>query len=99
MIPDGYIAGQSRDHNDDHRVTHLYKGDFGSPGLPMCARGWNRDNGTSYSIWRGNISPAGICRVCERRALKGLDGVPAKEDANEIEEELSKPDQESGRAS
>lgn len=76
MIPEGFISGQSRDHNHDHKVTHLYKGTHADPGYPMCKRGWNRDDGTSYSIWRGNISPAGLCKVCERRAEKGLDGVP-----------------------
>jgi hypothetical protein len=74
-LPDGYISGQSRDHDDDHKVSHLYKGDFSNPGLPMCARGWNRDDGSSYSIWRGNIGEGGLCKICIRRAMKGLDGV------------------------
>lgn len=42
---------------------------------PMCRRGWNRDNGKSYSIFRNNISDYGICKVCIRRAAKGLKGV------------------------
>jgi hypothetical protein len=77
-IPDGYIPGQNRTHKDDPKVTHLYKGDFNDPGLPMCVRGWNRDNGESYSIWRNNISSGGICKICLRRAQKGLEGVPSK---------------------
>lgn len=76
-IPDGYIPGQDRNNSPQalRKVAHLYKGTFNNPGLPMCKIGWNRDEGTSYSIWRNNISPAGICKVCLRRALKGLDGV------------------------
>jgi len=78
MIPDGYITGQSRDHSDDHKVTHLYKGDYDKPDGPMCKRGWNRDNGTGYSIWRGNISKGGLCSICLRRATQGKDIVPRK---------------------
>lgn len=78
MIPDGYISGQSRDHHDDHKVTHLYKGTFSEPGWPMCKRGWNRFNGEEYSIWRNNISNGGICQICLKRAIKGKDGVPPK---------------------
>jgi len=73
-IPNGYIPGQDRD-TDRGQVTHLYKGTFGDLGLPMCKRGWNRDEGTSYSIWRNNIGKGGICKVCFKRALKGLEGI------------------------
>lgn len=79
MIPNGYITGQSRDHDDDHKVTHLYKGTFDEPGLPMCKRGWNRDNGTAYSIWRNNISPGGICKICLKRAIENKEPIPSKE--------------------
>lgn len=77
-IPTGYIAGQSRDHDDDHKVTHLYKGDFTDPGFPMCVRGWNRDNGRSYSIWRGNVSNGGVCAICFRRAIAGKEPAQPK---------------------
>jgi len=77
-IPAGFVVGRCR--NDEHVVAHLYKGTFGDPGEPMCARGWNRDNGFGYSIFRGESNAtAGICKVCVRRALKGLDPVPARE--------------------
>lgn len=76
-IPEGYITGLSRVAADP-QVAHLYKGTFGDPGLPMCSRGWTR--GTSYSIWRGNEGPKGVCKVCLRRARAGLDGVPARKD-------------------
>jgi hypothetical protein len=77
-VPEGYIAGLGRDVPHP-RIAHLYQGTFADPGNPMCARGWNRDEGTSYSIWRGNIGDGGICKICMRRAQKGLDGVEARE--------------------
>lgn len=77
MIPDGYIAGLGRDYPHPN-ISHLYKGDFADPGLPMCLRGWNRYNHTEYSIWRGNIGEGGICKVCLRRALQGKEGVEGR---------------------
>jgi hypothetical protein len=76
-IPDGYICGLPR-NLPDPQIAHLYKGDFADPGLPMCKRGWCRDEGESYSIFRGNVGPKGICKICMRRARQGLDGVPSK---------------------
>lgn len=76
-IPKGYILGLGRDHPHP-KLAHLYKGDFGDPGLPMCRHGWNRDDGQSYSIWRGNMGEDGVCAICLRRAQKGLDGFEAK---------------------
>ncbi len=71
-----YIPGQDRDPQKNV-VTHLYHGTFNEPGLPMCKRGWNRGDG--YSIWRNNIGDKGICKVCARRAAKGLEGVPCED--------------------
>ena len=68
----GYVTGQNRT-SEDNCVTHLYKGTFDDPGLPMCKHGWNRTEG--YSIWRGNIGRKGICKTCSKRAGQGLDGV------------------------
>jgi hypothetical protein len=76
ILPDGYILGQDR--NTGMVVTHIYKGDFGDPGLPMCVRGWNRSGGGSYSIFRGNVGQVGICRICEKQMLAGKDGVPSR---------------------
>jgi hypothetical protein len=76
-IPEGYILGLGRDFPHP-KTAHLYKGDFADPGLPMCRNGWNRDDGQSYSIWRGNMGESGVCKVCLRRARAGLDGVEAK---------------------
>lgn len=78
-IPDGYIAGADR-ARPSRRVSHLYKGDFGNVGAPMCPNGWNRDDGESFSIWRNNVIN-GVCLNCLRRANKGLEGVPTKSGA------------------
>lgn len=74
-IPEGYVLGVGRNPEEMNQVTHLYKGTFDNPGLPMCVRGWNRNGGESYSIWHNVISFKGVCKVCLRRAQKGLDGV------------------------
>ena len=80
MIMAEYLPGQGR-WNEDYDLddeTHLYVGDFDSPGLPMCQRGWNRSFGQTYSIWRNQIGETGICLVCQRRAEKGLAGVDCR---------------------
>jgi hypothetical protein len=77
MIPPGYIVGMDR-NNQDKVVSHLYRGTHQDPGLPMCARGWNRSDGESYSIFRGQISEKGICQICYRRAVLGLAGVESR---------------------
>lgn len=79
LIPKGYITGLGRDYPAP-KLAHLYEGTFDEPGNPMCVRGWNRDNGTSYSIWRNNMGERGVCLICLRRARKGLKGVPPKND-------------------
>lgn len=75
-----YIEGRGRGNEcyDLPDETHLYKGSYANPGLPMCVRGWNRDWGTSYSIFRGCVGKLGVCQVCERRAEKGLPGIDSK---------------------
>ena len=77
IVPDGYIAGMCRNEKDK-AVSHLYRGTFDDPGEPMCARGWNRLGGHGYSIFRGHISEAGLCRVCLRRAKEGRDPMPPR---------------------
>lgn len=74
-IPYGFISGLERTPGADMRfVAHLYEGPYHDPGLPMCSRGWNRDAGTSYSIWRNNLGK-GVCKTCTRRAEAGKKGV------------------------
>jgi hypothetical protein len=68
-----YIPGLDR--NDQRLVAHLYACPPARPHdpfAPMCARGWNRSDGKGFSIFRGNIGDAGVCRVCRRRADAGL---------------------------
>jgi hypothetical protein len=60
-----YVTGLDR--NDQHLVAHLYRGTYDKPGNPMCARGWNRSDGSDYSIFR-NCEQKRICKVCLRRA-------------------------------
>lgn len=61
------------------RRAHLYE--LGEHSMdfqnPMCRYGWNRDSGESYSIWRGNVGADGICKLCVKRASKGLSGLPS----------------------
>ena len=73
-----YRPGLGRDIN--HKKAHLYTiGEHAMDfQLPMCRRGWNRDGGEGWSTWRGNIGDKGLCKICERRASQGLDGVMPK---------------------
>lgn len=65
MIGDEYVEGMCR--NEQHKVrSHLYK-DMDGKGTnlyPMCGYGWNRSDGDSYSIFRGNHSNRGTCKLC-----------------------------------
>lgn len=75
-----YVTGQFRGDGGENMVTHLYKGDMANPGFPMCSRGWQRKwydkdgnlEDYEYSIFRNNVSNAGLCQVCLRRAYAGL---------------------------
>lgn len=59
--------------NGKVEVTNLY---------PMCGYGWNRSNGQSYSIFRGNKSARGTCKLCMRNLEAGknpvIEGFPHK---------------------
>lgn len=70
-----YVTGLDR--NDQHLVTHLYCGEFGDPGDPMCIRGWNRSDGLGYSIFR-NCGLDRICKTCLRRAEEKRDPVASR---------------------
>lgn len=70
------IWGQDR--NEPNAVCHAYEGDMVDPGNPMCVRGWNREGGWGYSIFRNN--PTGLpCKVCLRRIAEGRKGVPPRD--------------------
>jgi len=75
--PEGrkYITGMAR-INGESRVSHLFDGNFSDPGKALCM--WAYDEYDEYSIFRGNVSRKGICRICKRRADKGLEGVSPK---------------------
>lgn len=86
-LPDGYITGISRrrvrrgsDGDVVYTVAHLYKGTFDDVGQPMCAHGY--EEAGDISIWRNNVGPKGVCKVCLRRARAGLapSPWPASED-------------------
>jgi hypothetical protein len=79
--------GSYTNTDSERKVTHLYEiGEHEMDFLnPMCRRGWNRDNGQCYSIFRGIVSAKGICKVCIKRAAKGLNGVePPKWDKYDV---------------
>jgi hypothetical protein len=75
-----YIAGMFRGDNGKEIVSHLYYGEYSGPLTPMCSGGWQRkyfdETGKlvdwEFSIFRGNISEKGLCKICERRAEKNL---------------------------
>lgn len=73
-----YIDGADR--NDQHLVSHIYATKTGpmDPFAPMCVRGWNRSDGTGFSIFRGNVGGAGTCQVCYRRSLLKLPPVKSR---------------------
>jgi hypothetical protein len=71
-----FVIGQDR--CEPKAVAHLYLGEFRDPGNPMCVRGWNRDGGFGYSIFRNSPSGA-ICLRCLSRAAAGRDSVSARE--------------------
>lgn len=87
-----YVIGLTRRHPKgglagDYVVAHLFDGTFRDPGRPLCLNGYSRDEDGKptgeWSIWRGNMGSKGVCKICERRAEAGLDGVePAAEGAS-----------------
>jgi|GEM_PF-2162546 len=84
-FPSGYILGLGRSNGDYGLAdeTHVYEEvSPGTPGRPMCYRGWNRDFGTSYSIFRGSVGDIGICPICLARIEMGM---PPAEAATEPE--------------
>ena len=70
-----YIPGMDRSEDGYKNKTHLYEGPFSDLGKPMCKYGWHRSDGEGYSVFRNNISQAGICTLCLKRAEANLPGV------------------------
>jgi hypothetical protein len=85
-----YVTGLDRSTKwggrvGDHMVAHLFDGDFGEPGKPLCRAAYDKWGG--WSIWRNNVGAKGICKVCKRRADQGADGVePAQKALSGIED-------------
>jgi len=60
-----YRSGQCR--NDEKALSHTYAQMTDGKLWPMCGYGWNRSNGTSFSIFRGAPDTEGDCLICRRR--------------------------------
>lgn len=72
-----WLTGVCRQGRGFKKKTHLFDGDFSDPGLPMCAKAWNKYG--EYSIWRNNVSDVGYCKTCVKRATAGLKGMSFNE--------------------
>jgi hypothetical protein len=58
----GYRAGDDR--NDAKATSHTYAMMADGGLWPMCGYGWNRSNGTHFSIFRGSPGTEGDCKLC-----------------------------------
>ena len=69
MEAKGFLLGLERSPGSENRhMSHIYRGDFGDVGEPLCPKGYNRGK-DGFSIWRNNIGK-GICRMCLKNAAK-----------------------------
>lgn len=66
-----YLMGAGR-NNPDAARAHIYAKTAAGNLWPMCDYGWNRSNGSRFSILRGWGSERGNCKICERRLEAGL---------------------------
>jgi hypothetical protein len=63
-----YRSGQCR--NDRYAKTHTYAET--ADGLyPMCGYGWNRSDGTGFSIFRKTPGTQGECKLCQKNLAAG----------------------------
>lgn len=69
-----YITGVDRSKGYKVRLAHIYEGTFNDPRAPLCRYGWS-GKAYGYSIFRNNLGTQGVCRLCQKRADKGLGGV------------------------
>lgn len=72
-----YVPAIGRNAGEEKGHHHLYQETADGSYLPMCQYGWNRSDGLRFSIFRGWTGGKGCCKICERRAKAGLDGVEA----------------------
>ncbi len=76
----GYRAGDDR--NEANALSHTYAMMADGELWPMCGYGWNRSNGSRFSIFRGTPGTEGDCKLCRKNVLAGkpplMDGFPHK---------------------
>jgi len=76
----GYRSGEDR--NEGHALSHTYAMMEDGGLYPMCGYGWNRSNGTRFSIFRGSPGTEGDCKLCRKNVAAGkspvIDGFPHK---------------------
>ncbi len=65
----GYVLGLDRSRNNEHLVSHIYKGEYDELEKGMCPRAYDKYGG--FSIFRNNIT-RGICRTCLKNTLKDI---------------------------
>ena len=75
-----YRSGECR--NSAGAMTHTYAQMEDGGLFPMCGYGWNRSDGTRFSIFRGAPGTEGDCKVCRKNVAAGaaplFDGFPHK---------------------
>lgn len=65
----GYRSGSDR--NEEHALSHTYAMTAAGGLWPMCEYGWNRSDGTRFSILRGSPGTEGDCKLCQRAVAEG----------------------------
>lgn len=75
-----YVEAIGRNPGEQYGKSHLYLEvripEGGLDYEPMCGYAWNRSDGEGFSIFRGHRGSQGLCKICEKRSLQGLRGVP-----------------------
>ena len=84
MRIDYYREGTDRNEGcGGYRVKNSHTYAETNEGLfPMCGYGWNRSDGTAFSIFRGSPDTEGSCKICQKNIAAGKppvkDGFPHK---------------------
>jgi hypothetical protein len=60
----GYRSGSDR--NEPNALTHTYAMMDDGDLWPMCGYGWNRSDGSRFSIFRGSPGTEGDCKLCAK---------------------------------
>jgi hypothetical protein len=64
-----YRFGQDR--NEPGSLSHTYAETTDGDLWPMCKFGWNRSDGSSFSIFRGPPGTEGDCALCRNNIKLG----------------------------